>query len=266
MIGAIAGDIAGSIYEGSPNKPTDVSLGGARSRFTDDTVMTLAVADAILHGQSYAVTLQHWGRRYPDCGYGGMFRRWLWSDDPKPYGSYGNGSGMRVGPVGWAFDEYEEVLAQAAASAAVTHDHPEGIKGAQAVAGAVFLARTTKDKEGLRRRIAGEFDYDLGRSIAGIRPTYGFDVTCQGSVPEAIIAFLDSEDLESAIRLAISLGGDTDTIACMAGAIAQAYYESVPQQLHDLVYQKLTPELAELLDAFCARFQVAGHLPVSTRS
>lgn len=257
MIAAIAGDIVGSVHERANLKRMDFTLFHQNSRFTDDTVMTLAVADCLLHRKPYAETLRAYGRRYPDRGYGGMFRKWLADDDAGPYQSYGNGSAMRVSPVGYAFRKLSEVMEEAERSAVVTHDHPEGIKGAQAIAVAVFLARTGVSKGDIRARIEGLFGYDLHRTIKQIRPGYAFDVTCQGSVPEAIIAFLDSTDVENAIRLGISLGGDADTIACMAGAIAQAFYKKVPAPLVEKVEALLAPELWALTQEFYARFDVA---------
>lgn len=257
MIAAIAGDIIGSIHERAHIKRTDFALFKPSSRFTDDTVTTLAVADCLLRGKPYAATLRDYGRRYPDRGYGGMFRKWLASDDMGPYQSFGNGSAMRVSPVGFAMGSIDEVLAEAKRSAEVTHDHPEGIKGAQALALAVFLARRGADKETIRGEIAGRFGYDMQRTVAAIRPRYKFDVTCQGSVPEAILAFLDSDDVEHALRLAISLGGDADTLACMAGAVAQAYYKRVPAAIVTEVQVRLTPELWALTLEFCARHEVA---------
>lgn len=257
MIAAIAGDIIGSVHERANIKRTTFQLFHQNSRFTDDTVMTIAVADCIMNRRPYADTLRAYGRRYPDRGYGGMFRKWLLADDMGPYQSFGNGSAMRVSPVGFACRKLSDVMNDAEQSARVTHDHPEGIKGAQALAVAVFLARTGVTKDGIRDRIEQMFGYDLHRHIDKIRPSYTFDVTCQGSVPEAIIAFLDSDDVESAIRLGISLGGDADTIACMAGAVAQAYYKKVPAPMVDRVKAILTPELWELTEAFCARYEVA---------
>ena len=220
MIGAIAGDIIGSVYEASPIKRTDFPLFSPASQFTDDTVLTIAVAAAILDDQPYGDVLRDFGQRYPDAGYGGSFLTWLFTPDAGPYASWGNGSAMRVSPVGFAYADEVSVLEQAGRSAAVSHDHPEGIKGAQAVALAVFLARRGATKDSLRVTLERRFGYDLRRTVDEIRPTYGFDVPCQGSVPEAIVAFLDSADWESAVRNAVSLGGDSDTQACIAGAIA----------------------------------------------
>lgn len=250
MMGVIAGDMVGSVYEHHPIKTTDFPLFGPRSRFTDDSVLTVAVADAILGGRSYRDAVLAWGRRYPDAGYGGAFIRWLRADEPIPYHSWGNGSAMRVGPVGWAFDDEDEVLRQAKLSAEITHDHPEGIKGAQATALAVYLARTGADKATIRARIQSQFGYDLARTVESIRPAYRFDVSCQGTVPEALIAFLDADSYEDAVRNAVSLGGDADTLACIAGAIAEAFYGGVPDPIRADVRARLTPDLWAVVEAF----------------
>lgn len=250
MMGAIAGDIIGSVYEHHPIKTTDFPLFQPRSRFTDDSVLTVAVADAILNGQPYRDAVLAWGRRYPNAGYGSTFIRWLQTDDPVPYHSWGNGSAMRVGPVGWAFDTEDEVLYQAKRSAEITHNHPEGIKGAQATALAVYLARTGAAKATIRERIEAEFGYDLARTVESIRPAYRFDVSCQGTVPEALIAFLDTEFYEDAVRAAVSLGGDADTLACIAGAVAEAFYGGVPDSIRAEVRARLTPELWAVVEAF----------------
>jgi ADP-ribosylglycohydrolase len=250
MLGAIIGDIVGSVYEFRSVKTTDFPLFSKQSRFTDDTVLTVAVADAILNHRSYAETMREYGQRYPKAGYGGMFTKWLVSDDPRPYNSFGNGSAMRVSPVGFAFDGLDEVLSQAAQTARVTHNHPEGIKGAQATALAVFLARQGKSKPEIKQQIESRFAYDLHRPLGQIRPAYSFDVTCAGSVPEAIIAFLESENYEDAIRKAVSLGGDSDTIACIAGGIAQAFYKRLPTDMVNKARSLLTPGLLEVIDRF----------------
>lgn len=255
MMGAIAGDIIGSVYEHHPIKTTDFPLFQPRSRFTDDSVLTVAVADAILNGQPYRDAVLAWGRRYPNAGYGSTFIRWLQTDDPVPYHSWGNGSAMRVGPVGWAFDTEDEVLQQAKRSAEITHDHPEGIKGAQATALAVYLARTGAAKATIRERIGAEFGYDLARTVESIRPAYRFDVSCQGTVPEALIAFLDTGSYESAVRAAVSLGGDADTLACIAGAVAEAFYGGVPESIRAAVRARLTPELWAVVEAFERRYR-----------
>ncbi len=254
LIGAVAGDIIGSSYEGSGVKTSNFALFTPFSRFTDDTVLTLAVADCILNEKDFAKTIQEYGRKYPRRGYGGYFKQWLKSDNPVPYGSFGNGSGMRVSAVGAAYNTLDEVLAVAKQSAEVTHNHPEGIKGAQAIAAAVFLAKTGSSKPQIKEYISTTFDYNLNRSITDIRPSYVFDVTCQGSVPEAIIAFLDSTDYESAIRLGISLGGDSDTIACMAGAIAATFYNQIPDHILQFAHKQLPNELLLLLAQFNEKF------------
>lgn len=250
MMGAIAGDIVGSVYEHHPIKTKDFPLFQPRSRFTDDSVLTVAVADALLGGRSYRDAVLAWGRRYPDAGYGSAFIRWLQADEPMPYQSWGNGSAMRAGPVGWAFDDEDEVLRQAKLSAEITHDHREGIKGAQATALAVYLARTGADKATIRARIGAEFGYDLARTVESIRPAYRFDVSCQGTVPEALIAFLDADSYEDAVRNAVSLGGDADTLACIAGAIAEAFYGGVPDPIRADVRARLTPDLWAVVEAF----------------
>lgn len=252
MIGAVAGDIIGSVYEWDSIKHTDFPLFTQESRFTDDTVMTVAVAECLMEGKDYAVTLQEYGRRYPNAGYGGMFARWLESDNPRPYNSFGNGSAMRVSPVGFALTTLEDVLAEAGNSAEVTHDHPEGIKGAQVTAAAVFLARNGYSKKEISKYITKTFNYNLNRTLDEIRPGYVFDVTCQGSVPEAVIAFLESEDYEDAVRKAISLGGDSDTLACITGGIAEAFYGGIPQAIENGSRKRLTPDLLKVIDKFAA--------------
>lgn len=258
MIGAIAGDIIGSVYERHPVKAKDFPLFQPRCRFTDDTVLTVAVADAILSGRPYIDAIREMGRRYPDAGYGRTFFRWLFADDPRPCNSWGNGSAMRVSPVGFAFSSEEEVLRQAALTAEISHNHPEGIQGARATALAVFLARTGTGKEMIRARIAEAFGYDMNRTVDDIRPAYSFDVSCQGSVPEAIIAFLDSNSYEDAIRNAISLGGDSDTQACIAGGIAEAFYGGVPEPIREKVKGSLPPELWRVTEAFSRKFRQEG--------
>ena len=248
IIGGIIGDIVGSFYEFCNCKSTDIALFTDGSDFSDDTVMTVAVADWLLSGVPLQKTMSDWGLEYPNRGYGGMFLTWLFnSEDKEPYNSFGNGAGMRVSPCGYYAKSLEEALVLARQSAEVTHNHPEGIKGAQSIAATIFMARQHKSKDEIRDYIERAFGYSLHRTCDEIRPTYQFDVTCQGSCPEAIIAFLDSHDYESAVRLAISLGGDSDTIACMAGGIAAAYYgipawmvkyavsEYLPRNIRDII-------------------------------
>lgn len=254
MIGAIVGDVVGSVYEAMTVKSTEVPLFHHLSRPTDDTVMTLAVAAAVVRSggrpPEYAAWMRRLGNAYPNAGYGGSFKRWLRDSHGEPYNSWGNGSAMRVSAVGWAFDSQEEVLQQARASAAVTHNHPEGIKGAQAVALAIFLARTGRPKQRISDELSSRFSYDLSRTLDEIRPDYQFEVSCQRSVPEAIIAFLECDGFESAVRSAISLGGDADTQAAIAGSIAEAFYGEVSTALADFALPRLTDELLHIATEF----------------
>lgn len=254
MIGAIAGDIIGSVYEANPIKSTSFPLFSAHSKFTDDTVLTVAVAFSILNDVDYASSIKNFGLKYPYAGYGGSFYRWLHSAENKPYYSWGNGSAMRVSPVGFAFNSVENVLAEAKKSAEVTHNHPEGIKGAQATALAIFLAREGRSKAEIRREISKRFAYDLNRTLDEIRPDYHFDVSCQGSVPEAMIAFFESKDYEDAVRKGISLGGDSDTIACIAGGIAQAFYKEIQPEIISNTRKRLPKEFLTIIDEFNLRF------------
>jgi ADP-ribosylglycohydrolase len=258
MIGAIIGDIVGSVHEHHPTKSTTFPLFVRDSRFTDDTVMTIATAEALLSGEPYDRAYRRWGRRYPHAGYGRSFRSWL-ARDAGPYGSWGNGSAMRVSPVAFAYDTVDRVLEEAERTAVVTHDHAEGVKGAQAAALAVFLARTGMSKPEIRQELTERFGYDLSRTINAIRPTYRFDVSCQGSVPEALIAFLDTRNFEQAVRSAISLGGDADTQAAIAGAAAAAFDGSVEDELVQNARRLLEDDMLEVLEAFAARWpQRAG--------
>jgi ADP-ribosylglycohydrolase len=212
--------------------------------------------DALLTDRDYKRTVYAWANKYPNSGYGGRFYSWFESRDPQPYNSWGNGSAMRVSAVGWAFGTIEETLAEAKRSADITHNHPEGVKGAQAVAAAIFLARQGKSKEEIRKYTAETFAYDLNRALNGIRPLYKFNESCQGTVPEAIIAFLESNDYTTAIQNAVSLGGDSDTLACITGGIAEAFYRGIPGGLFDFAKQKITREMIELAGAFYKRFVV----------
>jgi ADP-ribosylglycohydrolase len=260
MLGAIAGDVLGSVYEAQTTKDKDFRLFHELDRPTDDSILSAAVAEAILEAEGaptladYARVLRQYGRRYPDAGYGGSYRTWMNDARRGPYNSWGNGSAMRASAVGWAFGSEGEVLRQAELSAAPTHNHPEGIKGAQATALAVFLARSGATKDGIREAIAGRFGYDLSRNVDGIRPGYAFEVSCQASVPEAIIAFLDSTDFEDALRNAISLGGDADTQACIAGAVAEAYYGGVPPRVLAWILPRIEAGLLDTLSRFAARY------------
>ena len=252
MIGAIAGDMIGSPYERFPIKHKDFDL--LVSAFTDDTVLTVAVARAILNQSDYAKSIKSFAQKYHSLPYGGSFRRWMWAWENEPYNSSGNGSAMRVSPVGFAFDTVEDVLAEAKRSAEVSHNHPEGIKGAQATALAILFARQGADKETIRSEVSNRFGYNLNRSADDIRPEYHCDATCQGSVPESIIAFFDSTSYEDAVKTAISLGGDADTMACIAGGIAQAFYKSIPGAIVERVLEKLSPDLLEVVKRFNDRY------------
>ncbi len=254
MLGAIAGDIIGSVYEWHNVKTTVFPLFDKRCHFTDDSVLTVAVADCLLHGGSYAENFKKYYRFYPDAGYGGMFRRWAKSETMEAYNSFGNGSAMRVSPIGFAFDTTEEVMVESEQSAVVTHNHPEGIKGAQTTAMAILLARKGESKAEIKRYIENHFKYDLSRHLDEIREGYAFNETCQGSVPEATTAFLESDDYEDAIRKAVSLGGDSDTIACITGGIAHAFYGGVPHQISENVYSILDDRLATIVRQFCQTY------------
>lgn len=260
MYGAILGDIIGSPFEfDRGDKTKDFKLFSRRSHFTDDSVMTLAVCEALLKvGQDVTVkeiedavisSMQSWGRRYPHAGYGGYFRRWLTARHPEPYNSYGNGSAMRVSAVGWLYDSLEKTRTVAKATANVTHNHPEGIKGAEATASAIFMARNGSSKEEIKKYIENEFHYDLNRTLNEIRPGYHMDETCQKTVPEAIIAFLEAKDFEDAIRNAVSLGGDTDTLGAITGSIAEAYY-GIPEWLITECRKRINKDMRIILDDF----------------
>ena len=254
MIGAIAGDVIGSVHEGSGTKTKDFPLFVEDSQFTDDTVLTIAVAQRLLHGGDYIDLFHEFFHAYPLAGYGGSFIRWAGYRRREPYNSWGNGSAMRVSPVGFAFDILAEVLAQAKQSAEVTHNHPEGIRGAQATATAIFLARSGQGKEDIKSHLEREFGYNLSERLDDIREGYVFDVSCQGSVPQSIIAFLESNDYETAVRNAISLGGDADTMACIAGGIAEAYYGGVPDDIQSRTLAALDERLRAVAMEFIERF------------
>ena len=256
MIGAIAGDVIGSVYEWHNYKRTDFPLFDPRCTFTDDTVLTVAVADYLLHGGSYVEKFKEYFRLYPGRGYGAGFRRWAASDRVTPYHSFGNGSAMRVSPVGFAFDSLDAVLAEAKKSAEVTHNSDKGIAGAQSVASAIFLARTGKDKQEIKEFVESTFHYDLSEPLRRIRRVYLFDETCGGSVPQAITAFLESRSVVDAIRKAVSIGGDSDTIACIAGGIAHAYYRKIPRKVEEKVMAILDERLRGVVLEFMAKYRV----------
>jgi ADP-ribosylglycohydrolase len=254
VLGSIAGDIIGSVYEQLPIKTVEFPLFQNRSRFTDDTVLTVAIASSILEKVDYATSLSRFGRKYPNAGYGGAFFNWLFDPESGPYNSWGNGAAMRVSPVGFAFATIEEVLEEGKNTAEVSHNHPEGIKGAQAIALAAFLARTGASKKQIQGETTRRFGYDLSRTIDEIRPQYGFDISCQGTVPEAITAFLESKDYEDAVRKAISLGGDSDTLACITGGIAHAFYKEISEKIVMEVRGRLPQEFLSIIDKFSAAY------------
>lgn len=267
MLGAIAGDIIGSVFEFSPLEGNwdSFPLFSDKSRFTDDTVMTVAVADALMRGYGkdglhdlFIDSMHTFGKAWLTAGYGQRFYRWITRRARDPYNSFGNGSAMRVSPVGWVARSLAEAERLAAISAGVTHNHPEGIKGAQAVAGAVFLARSGKSKEEIRDYITGTYQYDLSRPLAEIRKTYRFDETCQGSVSEAIRAFLESDGFEEAVRKAVWLRGDADTQAAIAGSIAEAFYGAVPTPVAACALERLDAALYEQYLAWNRWLRPAG--------
>lgn len=259
MYGAILGDMIGAPYEfDRGDKRKDFPLFSAASEFTDDTVISIAVVEAMMDSfeksddevkEALVRSLQKWGHCYPDAGYGCMFSDWLHSVNPKPYGSCGNGSAMRVSSIGWLYDTLEQTRHYARLSAEITHNHPEGIKGAEATASAIFLAHHAKNKSEIRDYVSHEFGYDLSRSCDKIRPDYHHVETCQQTVPEAITAFLEGNDFEDVIRTAVSLGGDADTLTCIAGGIAEAYYD-VPDALKTECRKRLPNDLLAVLDRF----------------
>jgi ADP-ribosylglycohydrolase len=260
MLGAIAGDVVGSRFEHDGIKSKHFELFSQHCCFTDDTVHTVALADSILDQVPFQDKLREYYRDYPEAGYGARFLCWAQSPEPAPYNSYGNGAAMRVSPVAWLYDSIEAVIAEALKSATVTHNHPEGIRGAQAVAAAVFMARNGACKTTIRADLEDRFNYDLSASIDQIRPGYRFDVTCQGSVPQAIIAFLEAEDFEDAVRNAVSLGGDSDTQACIAGSIAEAYFGGVPERIKAQTLSFLDERMLSVLNRFHGRIQTPAIL------
>ncbi len=263
MLGALVGDTIGSVYEWHNAKTAEFPLFSQGSTFTDDSVMTVAVAHALLDcydGETISESglvqkMRSYGRMYPDAGYGGKFRRWIRNPHPKPYNSYGNGSAMRVSPVAWASDDLAHVEELAKQTAQVTHDHPEGIKGAQATAACILMARQGASNDEIRAYVEGSYGYHLDFKLDDIRPLYAFDVSCQGSVPQAIVAFLESADFEDAIRLAVSIGGDSDTIAAIAGSIAQARY-GIPDWIAEETEKRLTGHLKSIVELFCQRYGI----------
>lgn len=260
MYGAILGDMIGAPYEfDRGNKKKEFPLFSSLSSYTDDSVMTIAVANALIASgknankdtiqESVVKQMQAWGKKYPYAGYGGRFRDWLFGSNPKPYNSYGNGSAMRVSSVGWLYDSIERTREVAIWTAAVTHNHPEGIKGAEAVASAIFLARTGVSKDEIDDYIVDNFGYDMTRSCDEIRPTYHHAESCQETVPEAITAFFEGKDFEDVIRTAVSLGGDCDTLTCISGSIAEAFY-GVPENLKKECRKRMKGDMLKVMDKF----------------
>lgn len=264
MIGAIIGDIVGSRYEWNNCKSKDFPLFSSRCRFTDDTVMTLAIGNALVRwdlgdrrdnlSKLAIESMQNFGYTFPHRGYGGMFSEWLYSSDPKPYNSFGNGAAMRVSGCGWVAKTLTEAKKLSKAVTEVTHNHPEGIKGAEAVTVAIFLARQGKNKAEIKNCITKHY-YDINFTLDSIREEYEFDVTCQGSVPQALEAFFESDSFEDAIRNAVSIGGDSDTIAAITGSVAEAYY-GVPDNLRYAATNYLPDEAVEVLVEFENKFSV----------
>ena len=256
MLGALLGDMVGSRFEWKNYKKTDFELCHPDCRATDDSVLTIATAQALLDHIPFGDAYRLWYRRYPHAGYGRSFAAWAQGESSSGYNSFGNGSAMRVAPVGWYAQTMDEVLGLAEQSAQPTHNHAEGIKGAQAVATAIFLARTGNSKQQIQDWVEQRFDYDLTMTPDVIRPDYVFDVTCQGSVPQAISCFLHSSDVEDALRTAVSIGGDSDTIACICGSITEAYYGWIPEPLVNWCLGKLDTSQRQQVQRF--RHEVMG--------
>lgn len=240
MLGAIIGDIIGSRFERFNHKSKDFELFNEQCKMTDDSVLTLAIADAYINKKDYADTLKEYGRQEPLAGYGGSFMAWLDKETNEPYNSWANGSAMRVSSLAWLIDDMDKLMYEAKKSAEVTHNHPEGIKGAQAIAAAILYARQKCTKDQIKNRITETFGYDLKRTVQSFVENYEFDVSCAGSVPQAIICFLESKDFEDCLRTAISIGGDSDTIASMACAIGEAYYVTIPEELENYAKEHIT--------------------------
>jgi len=257
MLGAIAGDIIGSVYEFDFSKPDyDFSLFTEESFFTDDTVLTVALADSILSGTDYKTKMLEYYSLYPDCSYGLRFHVWANNKNPQPYDSWGNGSAMRVSPVGWVYSNLETVLQKAKESAEVTHNHPEGIKGAQATAASIFLARTKHSKKEIKEFVEKNFGYNLDFDLEDLRKNYRFNESCQETVPQAIFTFLISDNFEDSIRKAIYIGGDSDTLACINGSIAEAFYGGVPEEIKSEVYKRLDSRITIITNDFREKFKI----------
>ncbi len=250
IIGAVAGDMIGSRHTGNKFEVVDFSLLNKDPDYTADTVLTVATMDALLNGREYTTMMQAYGRRYPGRGYGAALLRWLRQDEPKPYHSWNNGVALRISPIGHVCRTVNETLEESRKCAEISHNHPDGIKGAQATAACVFLAKNGRTKEEIRSYIETKFGYDLQKNIEIIRPEYYYDQSCEISVPAAIIAFLDSSDYENAIRLAISLGDGCGSLACITGGIAQAFYKKIPGHIAEPVISRLSPEMFDVIEKF----------------
>jgi len=253
MYGAILGDILGSIYEFNnlkTDKPQEIDLLQPDCFYTDDSLLTVAIADAVLNGYPYEDAVRKWTALFPNLSYGTRFKKWIFNKDSKPYNSWGNGSAMRVSPIGWLFNDLETILDNAQKTAEFTHNHCEGIKGAQAVAASIFMARNKASKKEIKEYIEKTFKYDLSKTIKEIRPKYTFNESCQETVPQAIIAFLESDDFKSSIQIAISIGGDTDTLACITGSIAESFYKKIPKELIDFANKIIHPLMKSTIDDF----------------
>lgn len=255
MLGAIIGDIVGSRFEFNNTNQTNFTLFTPNCNFTDDTICTIAVADALLNGSDFGDTIHRWCRKYPypTGGYGGSFARWVHSDIPKPYNSFGNGSAMRVSPCGW-LSTRQEVLSHARQSAECTHNHPEGIKGAMCIADCIYHAHVGADKSEMVALVTKEYTYPLDMTCHEIRSINTFNETCQVTVPQAIVCFVESTDFENSIRLAVSIGGDSDTIAAITGSIAEAYY-GIPENIEQKALSLLTPEMKEVITQFKQKYK-----------
>ena len=251
MIGAIAGDIIGSVYEFTDKKPEyNFPLFRNHSFFTDDTVLTVALADSILNNSEYKKTMRQYYNLYPHCSYGSTFHQWASGIIDDPYNSWGNGSAMRVSPIGWAYNDVETLLEKAKQSADITHNHPEGIRGAQATALAICLSRMETTKQEIKTEIENRFNYNLNLNLEELRKDYRFNESCQDTVPQAIFTFLVSDNFEDSIRKAIYIGGDSDTLACINGSIAEAYYKGVPKEISDQVFLRLDNFLTNVVKEF----------------
>lgn len=258
MLGAIIGDYVGSAYEFHNTKDYNFEMITTQSDITDDSIMSIAIADAILQSKPYAERMRYWGNKYPNPkgAYGGSFSAWLHSSNPQPYNSWGNGAAMRVSPIGWAFSGLEQVLLQAKFSAECTHNHAEGIKGAQATATAIYLTRQGETKQWIKKYIESKFGYNLSFKIADIKESYKFDESCQGTVPPAIVCYLESTSFEDAIRLAVSLGGDSDTLGCITGSIAEANQAySIPVDIMEAALNTVPSSLKTIVRQFADKYQ-----------